>query len=958
MFKINIKYRLIISAVLVIVGVFIFLNWQNWPQFFSFWRSNPASAGSTDNIRGFLWSGTHVNTPPYDDNLSGNLGWISLNCYNDYDENGKFNCCCSGGCGGSYCPSLGPDCEACPYGVAQGDYGLSVGSTSHKLTGYAWGNNTGWVCFGETCNPSDPPGPDTTSWAYLGNQDGLGDKGEDFSNPVNLISQWKFTEILGTSADDAIGTNDGTLKPLGSEPTWVKGKWTNALQFDGDDDYVETPNIINPATTNFTAEAWVKAENFSHLNVDGDIAVILQQLDGTGTGRTWLYIKRIDAATFRLQSDLGGSVTDTSINWNETNNSLLNKWVHVAVKYDGTNIKLYINGVEDGSAAKTIEASNGMMWIGKHKTPDTVFNYWKGEIDNTSIWTRAKTDSEIWEDAQMEISGWAKIINMGDDCDSVDGCGWIKLQKGASDPTPDKWWGSYLNDYNGFYVLDGYGWNSYQDGNIVGLLGTGWIRGGYPRPIPKPSDFSITYIGNTPGCNQLFVHWTPATWAEWYTYKRCQKDTGAECASCNWALLGEYQVLDGSCDGDCSVQDTGLLENTGYCYEVFAHNSSGDKDATNNPQWGKILPCEPKNVTADASICGCITTKWDKALNADGYNIYRSVTNNGCSTLTNSGCQLVGQVGEALDYDLDNNGTNDLVAQWKMNETWNGTTNEVKDSSNQSILNNGTAKNGAHTVPDTKFNRGGSFNSTTSDYVEVAHNTTLNIGNTFTFEAWINPTVLGNYRSIFHKIGTNDGYAFRIKDDKLAVWLGNAPDQDLIGINATISAGSWQYVAAVKNGTNLYLYVNGELKDRITVTDYTNTNTNVLTIGKSNVANEQYWNGLLDNLAIYNQAKSAEQIRIDYEAGALLLCNGSSQCSSGKCGLDYVCHINGVDDDRCGKENASDPSTCCYTDKRVTTYTKYYYVITATSESGESPGSAQKGPEATKCFPPPKQEEQ
>ena len=56
-----------------------------------------------------------------------------------------------------------------------------------------------------------------------------------------LVGYWAFDEGKGDIAKDYSGNkNDGVLK---GGPTWVAGKFGNALEFDGIDDNVEVPNM-------------------------------------------------------------------------------------------------------------------------------------------------------------------------------------------------------------------------------------------------------------------------------------------------------------------------------------------------------------------------------------------------------------------------------------------------------------------------------------------------------------------------------------------------------------------------------------------------------------------------------------------------------------------------------------------------------------------------------------------
>ena len=84
-------------------------------------------------------------------------------------------------------------------------------------------------------------------------------KGMPFPTAANLVALWH----LDGNANDSTGNgNDGTLKPIGSEPTWESpGKFGGALSFDGSDDYVEVYNSTSLKPSNITVECWVRGNN-------------------------------------------------------------------------------------------------------------------------------------------------------------------------------------------------------------------------------------------------------------------------------------------------------------------------------------------------------------------------------------------------------------------------------------------------------------------------------------------------------------------------------------------------------------------------------------------------------------------------------------------------------------------------------------------------------------------------
>jgi len=434
---------------------------------------------------------------------------------------------------------------------------------------------------------------------------------------------------------------------------------------------------------------------------------------------------------------------------------------------------------------------------------------------------------------------------------------------------------------------------------------------------PAPFDFEITEINNTHGCEQLIVYWDSSNWAESYTYWRKQVDiTCPACsddATCDSNSYDEYNVLDGD---ECQLPNISLTPNTGYCYAVVAHNETDSTYNSNGAQWWKTTLCAPEDMEIDDDTCGEIAVSWTFSADSDGYNIYNS--------LSNENFGIISHLGEAMDY-------TGLMAQWKMNETsWDGTNKEVRDSSNQTPANHGTtAQNSSLTTTDSgKFSYAGDFDGS-DDYITVPSKSGIEITDAITVEAWIKPTtgtmsydarVVSKGHTSFedpyamYELNLNLGKPrFRISVSDVA----NEADSD-----DSITFDQWHHLAGTYDGIDVKIYVDGTLKDTIIAIGSIDTNNQQLAIGRHLQSAESFFDGLIDNVAIYNVAKTAEQIKIDYEAD----------------NLSNVCHIEGVADDNCDKIQA-DPSICCYTDKRILPYVNYYYKTTATSEAGESPDS-------------------
>jgi hypothetical protein len=80
----------------------------------------------------------------------------------------------------------------------------------------------------------------------------------------------------------------------------------------------------------------------------------------------------------------------------------LNIWTHLAATYDGTTLRLYVNGVQAGSRAVSgaIQVSNRPLRIGGN----SVWGEWfAGRIDEVRIYRRALSAAEVQADMTTPV---------------------------------------------------------------------------------------------------------------------------------------------------------------------------------------------------------------------------------------------------------------------------------------------------------------------------------------------------------------------------------------------------------------------------------------------------------------------------------------------------------------------------------------------------------------------------
>jgi hypothetical protein len=151
---------------------------------------------------------------------------------------------------------------------------------------------------------------------------------------AETLALWLFDERQGDVAKDSSGNgNDGKIKGA----KYVPGKYGTALKFEGDD-FVDIglPKSLQEGIVDaFTAEAWVKADKAPPADHS---TIIFMQVGGPIT----IGFTSSTGGGFYGYAGGASKITDPD-------KFPVGEWVHVAQTYDGTNQKLFRNGVEIAS---------------------------------------------------------------------------------------------------------------------------------------------------------------------------------------------------------------------------------------------------------------------------------------------------------------------------------------------------------------------------------------------------------------------------------------------------------------------------------------------------------------------------------------------------------------------------------------------------------------------------------
>ncbi|MBD3304338.1 hypothetical protein GF343_04270, partial [Candidatus Woesearchaeota archaeon] len=145
-------------------------------------------------------------------------------------------------------------------------------------------------------------------------------------------------------------------------------------------------------------------------------------------------------------------------------------------------------------------------------------------------------------------------------------------------------------------------------------------------------------------------------------------------------------------------------------------------------------------------------------------------------------------------------------------------------------------------------------------------NDVINVGDidlsNMTLRAWINPDVQSGNRMI---IGKSNSYFLWINNNNLRFELHDGVGWYGCNNGGSVPANAWTQVMATWDGTFTKLYVNGVLVESVNNAGRSvDSNANIVGIGEA-PGWSRFFNGTIDEVHIYNQSLTADEIRYDYK---------------------------------------------------------------------------------------------
>ncbi len=192
---------------------------------------------------------------------------------------------------------------------------------------------------------------------------------------------------LNGNALDYSGNGYTGVASYTSNTTDRYGSSVGAFAFDGASSYVDVPNSNAISFQSLTVSAWV--------NRIGSSTIITKDRVGPSGDYTFVFeVSSTGAVSMTVRLSTG-----TSLTLNSVSNISTNTWYHLVSTYDGTSIKLYINGTLNTSVSTgngLSEATTRSFSIGSIKyTTASHSNFFNGSIDEVRAYNRVLSAAEI-----------------------------------------------------------------------------------------------------------------------------------------------------------------------------------------------------------------------------------------------------------------------------------------------------------------------------------------------------------------------------------------------------------------------------------------------------------------------------------------------------------------------------------------------------------------------------------
>lgn len=713
----------------------------------------------------------------------------------------------------------------------------------------------------------------------------VADLSEWVTGPVGF---WTFEQNSDPNTTDAT-LDVSSFNNIGSRTGGVEiidGKIGKSIKLDGSSGYVSVAdaNSLDTEVFDFTIEAWIKPTD----TATGE-RVILGKHDSNSTSSTgYAVLQSGDDIYIEVRN------TGTETAGNVITDSLVpGVWQHIAVVFNRTgNAVGYLNGVQKQSVSISGENgsySNGTA-VGIGRNPSGANRYFYGELDNVILYDSARTQRGIIKDMMNQHSsvGAAQTAAVG----------YWKFDEGTGSVANNS--GYDENALNG--AITGATWTTagrYEKGlNFDGAgdsvtitnVGTGDID--LNNNLAQGFSISAWFNADNDGEADQGTIWSKGA----STYLRVESQSGS-----NLSLRANVDLA----AGDGTVTLSNITTTSNWTHVVVTYTDDAD-DEINVYVDGKLLGTSTGGSGAPAAESNnfLIGTNSTGANDFDGriddvkiYNHelrFGGVTRDfnrssgfvfgAASTDTNSFPEY--SLERAFCPPGDTTASCSPVGYWQLEEI---SASRYDQSGNSNTLTD----SGSTIYGMGVYGKGADFERDSSQYLSIADGsqTNLQLSNNLTIDAWIklesygsSSTARANIVRKGNSATSNMSYSFEVGGSN----SGNSFLSAQISTSGTaftsthtsttpLNLGTWYHVGWTYNGTTSILYLNGNRISSQAMSGTPNNDSQPFYIG---INYDDYFDGIIDDVRVYNYARTPGQFALDYSQGKPVAHYRFDECQS------------------------------------------------------------------------------
>lgn len=592
-----------------------------------------------------------------------------------------------------------------------------------------------------------------------------------------------------------------------------KGTASKAVSLNGTSQYITTAS--SGVTDNFTYSGWFNMNSFG-IGWGGIFSSFNHLAPPSGIN----FIPRSGLIVVCAGDGTGTYSAATNCNMSYSASAVqLNTWVHGALTYDGTTLRVYVNGQNIGNTARTVSHSGASFIIGRWATSYGGY-YASGSIDDVRAYNRALSGNEVTAlyrqyDAQINAGSGQKDL-----------LGWWKLDGSGKDNTPYQNTGVITS---GTAIADrmnttgaAYSFNAASSKmtltNPVGGAGIMTASVWYRRNETTASSTWRTILGHkTANIHPLILNATSRNLGIWD---------------------GAFRDFGYNVPNDNSWHNFTVIYSSAGTAQLYVDGSYINQVVTT-----LNLGTNPIGMVGNWSG----GNYW--AGDVDDVRIY----NRGLSTTEIS--QIVKSYNSQINLNsspsvaMGTNISTGLVADWGFN-------GNAKDSTPYS---NNAAVNGPALTADRRgrANSAYSFNGT-SDYMNCGTSSILRPSTAITISAWVYMTGYSTALSGIVNYGAG-GYWLSVGSNGIPYLY--ITSNTAVNAVSVIPLNQWRHIVATYDGSTGKIYINGSLNNSQTWTGAISSYALNCFIGSNKAVAGRYFQGSLDDVRIYNRALSSSEVQ-------------------------------------------------------------------------------------------------